>query len=72
MQAAQDALVRLVVDEVVERDIAANAAVNRHDFLIALEHALKQQRADDEDDDAEQLPSIGLDGLRTSPRIGTA
>jgi hypothetical protein len=62
--------VRLVVDEVVERDIAANAAVNRHDFLIALEHALKQQRADDED--AEQLPSLGLDGLRTSPRIGTA
>jgi twitching motility protein PilT len=71
MQAAQDALVRLVVDGVVEREIAANAAVNRHDFLIALEHALKQQRADDKNKDGEQLPSISLDGLRTSPRVGT-
>jgi twitching motility protein PilT len=68
MQASQDALVRLVVDGAVDRDVAANAAVNRHDFLIALEHALKQQRADDED---EPLPSIGLENLRTAPRIGT-
>jgi twitching motility protein PilT len=72
MQAAQDALVRLVVEGDVERETAANAAVNRHDFLIALEHALKQQRAAEEDGDEAPLPAISLDGLRTSPRIGTA
>jgi twitching motility protein PilT len=71
MQSSQDALVRLVVDSVVDREVAANAAVNRHDFLIALEHALKQQRAEDEASD-EQLPSIGLDTLRTAPRLGAA
>ena len=30
----------------VDREVAANAATNRHDFLVALDHALKQQNAD--------------------------
>ena len=31
----------------VDREIAANASTNRHDFLVALERALKQQAHDD-------------------------
>jgi hypothetical protein len=30
----------------VDQEVAANAATNRHDFLVTLEHALKQQKAD--------------------------
>jgi twitching motility protein PilT len=43
MQTFGDALIRLVLEEKVEREVAANAATNRHDFLIALERALKEQ-----------------------------
>jgi twitching motility protein PilT len=43
MQTFSDALIRLVVDGKVDREVAANAASNRHDFLIALERALKEQ-----------------------------
>src|SRR5438067_2090797 len=40
------ALLDLVVVGKVEREVAANAATNRHDFLVALDRALKQQQAD--------------------------
>jgi twitching motility protein PilT len=43
MQTFSDALVNLVLEEKVDREVAANAASNRHDFLIALERALKEQ-----------------------------
>jgi Tfp pilus assembly ATPase PilU len=43
MQTFSDALVNLVLEEMVDREVAANAASNRHDFLIALERALKEQ-----------------------------
>ena len=41
MQSFAQALIRLVLDGLVERDVAANAATNQHDFLIALERAEK-------------------------------
>jgi hypothetical protein len=41
MQTFSKALIDLVLRELVERGIAADAATNRHDFLIALEHAEK-------------------------------
>ena len=47
MQTFSQALIRLVLDGRVERDVAANAASNRHDFLVALERAEKVQRAAD-------------------------
>ncbi|MFN8224885.1 MAG: PilT/PilU family type 4a pilus ATPase [Gaiellales bacterium] len=47
MQSFAQALIKLVLDGEVERDVAANAATNRHDFLVALEHAEKEQRATD-------------------------
>jgi twitching motility protein PilT len=46
MQSFTTALIDLVLAEKVDQDVAANAATNRHDFLVALERALKQKRAD--------------------------
>ncbi len=45
MQTFSKALIDLVLDDLVERETAANAATNRHDFEIALEHALKSRAA---------------------------
>jgi twitching motility protein PilT len=46
MQTFSQSLIDLVVNGVVDQETAANAATNRHDFLVTLERALKQQRAD--------------------------
>ena len=46
MQSFTTALIDLVVLGKVDQEVAANAATNRHDFLVSLERALKQQRAD--------------------------
>jgi twitching motility protein PilT len=46
MQTFSQALIHLVVSGEIDRDIAANAATNRHDFLVALERAEKQKIAD--------------------------
>ena len=48
MQTFTKSLIKLVLDGKVERDVAANAATNRHDFLIALEQATKLKRSNDE------------------------
>jgi len=45
MQTFSDALLDLVIDGNVERDVAANAASNKHDFEVALDHALKAHAA---------------------------
>jgi twitching motility protein PilT len=45
MQTFSKALIELVLDDLVDRETAANAATNRHDFEIALEHALKSRAA---------------------------
>jgi twitching motility protein PilT len=45
MQTFSKALIALVLDDLVDRETAANAATNRHDFEIALEHALKSRAA---------------------------
>src|ERR687897_944031 len=43
MQTFEQALIDLVLSGRVEREIAANAATNVHDFQVALDHALKRQ-----------------------------
>ena len=43
MQTFTEALLDLVLARKIDREVAANAASNRHDFLIALERALKEQ-----------------------------
>ena len=45
MQTFTQALIEHVLAGRVDRDIAANAATNRHDFLVSLDHALKTQSA---------------------------
>jgi Tfp pilus assembly ATPase PilU len=48
MQSFSQHLVQLVVDDVVELEVAAAAATNRHDFEIAVEQALRRKRAAEE------------------------
>jgi twitching motility protein PilT len=46
MQTFTKALIGLVVAGQVDQEVAANAATNRHDFLVTLERAMKQKKAD--------------------------
>jgi twitching motility protein PilT len=46
MQSFTKALIDLVVAGKVDQEVAANAATNRHDFVVALERALKQHKVD--------------------------
>src|SRR3954467_976130 len=46
MQTFTQALIEHVLAGRVDREVAANASTNRHDFLVALDRALKQQAAD--------------------------
>jgi twitching motility protein PilT len=46
MQTFTQALIEHVLSGKVDPEIAANAATNRHDFLVSLEQATKRQRAD--------------------------
>jgi twitching motility protein PilT len=50
MQTFSQALIELVVAGEVEREVAANASTNRHDFLVALDQALKRKAAGVETD----------------------
>jgi twitching motility protein PilT len=54
MQTFKQALIALVLDGSVEREVAAAAATNRHDFLVALEHEEKRIRAGEQEDDEEE------------------
>jgi twitching motility protein PilT len=45
MQTFSQALIELVLAGDVDREVAANASTNRHDFLVALDQALKRQAA---------------------------
>ena len=45
MQTFKQALIALAVSGEIDRDTAASAATNKHDFLVSLEHAVKQQDA---------------------------
>jgi twitching motility protein PilT len=45
MQTFTQSLIDLVIADVVDQETAANAATNRHDFMVAVERALKQHRA---------------------------
>jgi twitching motility protein PilT len=49
MQTFTQALIKLVLAGDVERELAADASSNRHDFLVSLEQALKRHAAGDDD-----------------------
>src|SRR6185295_9927506 len=50
MQTFAQALIELVVAGEIDREVAANASTNRHDFLVALDQALKRKAAGVETD----------------------
>jgi twitching motility protein PilT len=63
MQTLTSSLIRLVLDGEVDRETAANAAPNAHDFEIALGYALKARDAgttDYPEDAPEDLPLLRL------------
>ena len=85
MQTFSKALIQLVLEEKVDREVAANAASNRHDFLIALDRALKQQAVEtvadlehvpdsDPEDNAEPEPTADetADEAAELPRLRVA
>jgi twitching motility protein PilT len=47
MQTFTQALIEHVLAGRVDREVAANAATNKHDFIVALEQAIKRKRAID-------------------------
>ncbi len=76
MQTFSQALIQLVLDGRVEADVAANASTNRHDFMVALEYAVKRDAADDAEAlvaaaaPVEEAPDEDLAGLRLTPAPG--
>src|SRR6266511_840751 len=68
MQSFSKALIDLVVDEKVDQEVAANAATNRHDFLVALERALKQKKANVA---AEEKQRVEEEERNSEPEIPT-
>ena len=71
MQTFRRALIDLVISGRIDEDTAANASSNRHDFLIALEHALKEQHVERTEAEAEaegRTPGIELPELRLAAR----
>jgi twitching motility protein PilT len=56
MQTFSKALIELVLVGSVDREVAANAASNRHDFLVALERALKERQVAEEAHRAAEAP----------------
>jgi len=68
MQTFEAALIELVLGGAVEPEIAANAAGNRHDFLVALERKTKE-RAFDADDELPGLEPAPPPSEPTSLRI---
>jgi len=53
MQTLSNALIALVLSGDVDRETAANAAPSRHDFIIALDHAVKEKAVVDTAAEAE-------------------
>jgi twitching motility protein PilT len=58
MQTFQRALIDLVLDGLVDREVAANASSSRHDFMVALEYA-------------EKAAAAGLDHTASAASVGT-
>ncbi len=67
MQTFQQSLIQLVLAGDIDRDIAANAATNKHDFLVAFDQALKEKAADERERAAAESKHVAPGSkLRTS------
>jgi twitching motility protein PilT len=71
MQSFEQALIDLVISGEIERDVAANAATNQHDFVVAVEQALKREAAgvtkQDEVPQAAPEEEPAMPSLRVAP-----
>ena len=70
MKTLSDALIDLVIAGEVDRETAANAAPNRHDFLISLEHALKVHAAGPDEGPEDEEPVIRVAATTSEPQDG--
>jgi twitching motility protein PilT len=52
MQTFSQSLIELVLSGEIDRDVAADASTNKHDFLVSLEHALKRKGATEREEEA--------------------
>jgi twitching motility protein PilT len=69
MQTFTQALIALVLEGQVEREVAANAAGNKHDFLVALDRAVKERAEEERKAAAEEERATGHPaGLRMVQR----
>ena len=63
MRTFAQSLIELVLDGRVDREVAANSATNRHDFLVALEQAEKYAKEDAVGADATPQPGPNVSSL---------
>ena len=72
MQTLNAALIAHVVTGLVDQEIAANAAPNRHDFMIALDRALKEHALEQAEAAESQARSDALEPAFGSTGAGAA
>jgi Tfp pilus assembly pilus retraction ATPase PilT len=67
MQTFEQALIARVVEGDLDREVAADAATNKHDFLVALDRLLKERSAPDPAVVAVEPEQPAHGGLRLAP-----
>jgi twitching motility protein PilT len=72
MQTFAQSLIQLVLDGKVDREIAANAASNRHDFLVQIDHETKSQAAGEQGKDTADGAPGGLGPVLTGSAGGAS
>jgi len=71
MQTFRQALIELVLSGQIDREVAANASTNRHDFLVSLENALKRHAHEGRvAEEAAKAPKHEVPGLRVVSSTG--
>jgi Tfp pilus assembly ATPase PilU len=68
MQSFTEALINHVLAAEVDPEVAANAATNRHDFMVSLDHALKRQAAQERQRRAEEAAEADPAGATPEPQ----
>jgi len=72
MQTFSQSLIELVLKGEVEREVAANAATNRHDFLVDLERAEKEARAVAREEAEAASRAAREDGFASAEPLGAS
>ena len=70
MQTFAQSLIELVISGEVDREVAANAATNRHDFIVDLERAEKNAAADRREAEAAAKAEVASEPADKEPGLG--